>query len=153
MVVFAAAASERQVRYPAHGYVRSMRDSEPPTRPTLAYATSPAQLTHAEARWAVLPALVVLALGVALPLGIAHWLRIRYGPYSITQWTANAAQIEFWSCDVPLIGLLVVWGFAMTLSLRRCVTAAGRYLSITVGVFALFVVFLSFVVIMDAPFP
>jgi hypothetical protein len=130
-----------------------MRDSEASTPQTLGYATGTAPLTLAEARWAVLPASVVLAIGVGLPLGIAHWLRIHYGPYAITQWTANASQVEFWSCDVPLIGLLVVWGFALTLSLRRCVTASGRYLSIAVAVFALVVVGFSFVVIMDGPFP
>jgi hypothetical protein len=110
-------------------------------------------LTLADVRWAVVPALLVLAAGIVIPLLIAYWLRVRYGPYAITQWTPNPAPLEFWCLKVPGCGLLVLWAIALVMSLRRCRTAAGRQLSIAAGLVALVFVGISFIAIMDGPFP
>ena len=132
---------------------RPMTSNDPPPRPTLAYASSPARLTPRDLLWALLPSSAVLAAGVALFLGIAWWLRLRYGPYAITQWTANARQVEFWACDVPFCGWLVAWALALVAAVRRCPTRDGRHLAVLVAFGVLVVGGFSFMTIMEDPFP
>ena len=130
-----------------------MTSNAPPPRPTLAYAASPARLTPRDFLWALLPSAAVLVAGVALFLGIARWLRLRYGPYAITQWTANARQVEFWACDLPFCGWLVLWAVTLAAAVRRCPTRDGWHLAVLVALGALVVGVFSFATIMEEPFP
>lgn len=126
-------------------------------RPTLEYAAASERLTRieigVEIGRALLPATSALLVGIALPLAIARYLTVRYGPAALTQWTNNVAQIEFWSYDVPLIAWLILWAVSLAVALKRCRTAAGRSLAIAAGIVVFVSVGLTFSAIMDGPFP
>jgi hypothetical protein len=127
--------------------------SDRPTRVTLAYGNDAGRLSGADVRWAFLPAMLVLVVGVALPFGIAHVLRLQYGPHALAQWTSNVAQIEFWCSDVVLLSWMVCWALSMPVSIKRCATYAGRLLAIVISLVVFVVAVIVFLGIMDGPFP
>jgi hypothetical protein len=126
---------------------------DPPLPPALDYVGKPPPLTRGDLGRTLLPNLIFLAAGAGLFRGIAYWLRIRYGPYAITQWATNAKQVEFWYLDVPLGGWFVAWALLLAVSLQRSRTRAGRDLTLIAALATLFVGFLDLAVIMDIPFP